>query len=241
MKHYLYGKHSVLEALKATKRNLHRLFLNQNLKQSQLEDSLLELKKDISISYLNSEQLKKLCGSSQHQNVVLEANQLPTFSLEELLQNKKAKNIWVALSQIQDVQNIGAILRSCVYFDIKTIFLLKHKSPEPSATISRISAGAMEKVNFCVISNLSRLIDRLKKENFWVIGTSLAGSNFTKSIVPENCLLILGNEHKGITRLVQQKCDFLWKIQGGENFDSLNVSASAAIFLNHLFIKQKEL
>ena len=200
---YLYGIHPVLESLKANRRKFYQLCLGQKIKNSAKADEFIQLLETpkISYKYLPEEALTSLCGKTHHQQFVLECGSLPKFSLEEFLalikqQDKAQKNTWVALDHLQDTQNIGSILRSCLYFGVKKIFLTRHRSPNLSPIISKISAGAMERIDFCIVNNLNSLIERLKQENFWIMGTSLQGENFSTCEVPQNCLLILGNEQK---------------------------------------------
>lgn len=234
MENYLYGIYPILEALQANRRKFYKLFVNlKNNKENKILGFCQQNK--IPIEYITEEKLVNMSQSEQHQNFVLHCSKLPLFSLNELLNTKKNKNLWVALSQLQNVQNIGAILRSCVYFGVDTVFLSKHQTAAISNTISKISAGAMERVKFCLVSNFNYLIDNLKKKNFWIVGTSLNGKIFTKQIVPDNCLLLLGNEKQGIKKLTEKKCDFLWKIEGANSIQSLNVAAAAAIFINHIY------
>ena len=243
---YLYGLHPVLESLKANRRKFYKLYLGQKIKDSTKANEFIQLLETQKIphQFLNEDTLNSLCARTHHQQLVLECGAIPKFSLEEFLipirrqdkQQKKAKkNIWVALDHLQDTQNIGSILRSCLYFGVKNVFLTRHRSPNPSPNISKISAGAMERIDFCIVNNLNSLIERLKQEDFWIIGTSLQGEDFSTCEVPQNCLLILGNEQKGVQKLNQKKCDFLWKIKGGGDLDSLNVASAAAIFLNYIF------
>ncbi len=263
---YLYGLHPVLESLKANRRKFYTLYLGEKIKNSTKEKDVLNFlqNKKIPHQYLTDSALTSLCGREHHQQLVLECGTLPKFSLEELLapikqQNKplgktlntppdkkegekqeiqQKKNIWVALDHLQDTQNIGSILRSCLYFGVKNIFLNRHRSPSPSPTISKISSGAMERIDFCIVNNLNSLIEKLKQEGFWIVGTALQGKDFSHCEVPQNCLLILGNEQKGMQKLNQKKCDFLWKITGSGGLDSLNVASAAAIFLNYIFTNE---
>ena len=238
--HYLYGYYPVLAALEANKRKFYCLFLDNKLQHTKQEAEFLLLakKRGVSIKYQSSDNLSKLCNQSQHQHLVLQAGSLPCMTLENLLKNKNKKNhkknLWVGLEHLHSPQNIGAILRTCLYFHIDHIFLTKQQTCSLSSAVSKSSAGAMEKLSFCRAMNFSMLIKRLKKENFWIVGTSLAGENFVKQDIPDNCFLIFGNEKKGIQPLVKKTCDFLWKIEGGGT-NSLNVSATSAIILHHIY------
>ena len=238
--HYLYGYYPIIEALQAGKRKFHQLFLEKTTKIIGKQEDILELasQKNIPIHYKTSLELEKFCGHSNHQHCVLKSGEIVYQSLDMLLEKKKKKNIWVGLDRVQDPQNLGAILRTCLYFQIDNIFLTKQQTCPLSTSVSRASTGAMEKLIFCSPMNFTLLIKRLKKENFWVAGASLDGQDFTKHKPPENCFLILGNENKGIQPLLQKYCDFLWKIQGGGT-NSLNVSASSAILLHYLYSHKK--
>ena len=234
--HYLYGYYPVLEALKANKRKFYALFLDEKIKNNSREKEFLSLaeKNKVAIEYKPNKELAQIAKTKSPQNVVLKSGAIVFTPLEVLLKEKKEKNLWVGLSQIQDPQNVGAILRTCLYFQIKNIFLTSLQSCPLSATVSKTSAGAMEQLNFCIPMNFSLLVRRLKKEKFWVVGTSLKGNSFQEQPLIENCFLIFGNEQKGLPVLLEKSCDFLWKIEGGGT-NSLNVSASSAIILNSIY------
>ena len=212
---FLYGYYPVLEALQAGRRKFYHLFLDNRIRKTSKEAEFLSLAKNkkIPVSYLQKDALEKLCQSSHNQHVVLKAGALSLFSFDELIK-KRRKKLWVGLNRLQNPQNIGAILRSCAYFSVGAVFLSKHQTCELSASVSKSSAGAMENIYFGVPTNFNALIEKLKKENFWIIGASLAGKNFMEQEVPENCFLILGNEKEGIQKLVQKKCDFLMEDWG---------------------------
>lgn len=234
--HYLYGYYPVLEAIKAGKRKFYCLFLDEKIKQTPKAQEFCQLakQKNITIQYKSSLELEKICFHKQHQHLVLKAGELPYSPLQTLLDNRKKKNIWVGLDHLHDPQNVGAILRTCLYFQIENIFITKQQTCPLSNSVSKTSVGAMESLNFCSPMNFSLLIKKLKKENFWIVGAALDGDNFATQSLPDNCFLILGNEHKGIQPLLKKSCDFLWKIEGGGT-NSLNVSASSAILLHYIY------
>lgn len=237
---YLYGYYPVLEAIKTGRRKTYQLFLDKKIKGTKREEEfcLLASEKNIPVKYLSQEALERLCSSSQNQQIVLKASSLPCFSLTELLKMRKKKNFWVGLHRLQNQQNVGSILRNCVYFNIFNVFTSSYQSCPLSAAVSKSSAGAMEKVNFGIPMNFNLLIEKLKKNNFWIIGTSLDGEDFSNQEIPDNCFLIFGNEKKGIQPLIQKKCDFLWKIEGG-GINSLNVASSSAIIFHYIYHHQK--
>lgn len=237
---YLYGYYPVLEALQANKRKFYQLFLDKNNKNKSKKQEILDIAKqrNIPIQYKNNSELEALCKHSNHQHFVLKGGKIPYQSLDFFFQKKKEKNIWVGLDRVQDPQNMGAILRSCLYFQMSNIFLTKQQTCPLSSSVCKASVGAMEKLSFCTPMNFSLLIKRLKKEKFWIVGSSLDGQDFIQTELPDNFFLILGNENKGIQPLLQKSCDFLWKIQGGGT-NSLNVSASSAILFHYIYHHQK--
>ena len=152
---------------------------------------------------------------------------------ERLLLSKK--NILVMLDNITDVGNFGAILRNCSAFGVDGVIISKNRSVEVSQRVSKISAGALEEIKVYNVTNIINTIQKLKRHDFWIYGTSL-GQN--AEIKPADSLdyffplaVVFGSEGKGIGKLVEQNCDFLVKIEMPGSMQSLNVSTSSGIML----------
>jgi 23S rRNA (guanosine2251-2'-O)-methyltransferase len=145
------------------------------------------------------------------------------------------------LDSIQDTHNLGAILRTAECAGVDGVILTKHNSAPINETVVKTSAGATEHLKICPVDNLVNTIKELKENGFWVFGSSLENAKDYNTVdykLP--AAVILGNEEKGIRKLVVENCDFLVKIPMFGKIQSLNVSVSAGILLFEI-LRQRSL
>lgn len=176
---------------------------------------------------------------------VLEPPMLDELSVEHTKSSKNRKHaLWVALDEIQDTQNMGAIIRTCVFLGVDGIVTTEHRSAPLNSTVSKTSAGALEIAPVYHPGNLSRFLEGSKANGFRIIGTALDDESVGQSSIDSSeilmdkpTILVLGNEAKGLRDKVKSACDFHTKISPvgdvGE-VSSLNVSVATAILLHPL-------
>lgn len=226
----VYGRIPVLESLRAGKRVPRRLFLLNSSKG--LEDIRVAAGR-IEIIETGRAELDRLVEGANHQGVVLDTGALPTLDLDTWLSRNDSPNLTlVVLDSIEDPQNFGAIVRSaCATGASGAIFPKAHSAPL-SASVCKAAAGAMEHIDLIQVPNLVRALEDLKDANFWITGLDAEGDKAIWEVdLTGRTALVIGNEGKGMRRLVQEKCDFLAKIPIQGPITSLNASASAAIAL----------
>ncbi len=144
------------------------------------------------------------------------------------------------LDEIQDAGNMGAILRSADAFGVDAIIFKKYNQVSPFNSIAiKNSTNAVSYLTFCEVSNISQTIDKLKAMNFWVYASSLTNKSksYSDESYPNKTVFIVGNENKGVSKLVQQKSDSLIHINQYGNVQSLNVSVATGILLSFFRIK----
>ena len=236
---WIWGKHSVFAALK-NKRPINRIWCTSEIFSSEKFFLLLkDLKsKGVLIEEVSWSRLSQLTCGAVHQGVALQTASSQTLSLDKLIDRSmsKSKNpIFVVLDGITDPHNLGAIIRSAEAFDCKGIIIPQRRSAGLTGTVAKVAAGALEHIPVSRVVNLNRAIDELKKKGFLIIGLSGDGqvpiSEF-KEKAP--FLVIVGAENKGISLLVQKKCDYLLKIPLKGKTSSLNASVAAAISLCYI-------
>jgi 23S rRNA (guanosine2251-2'-O)-methyltransferase len=152
----------------------------------------------------------------------------------ELLWNSdsKAHGIWLALDQIQDPQNLGAIFRLAGFFGVRGIVLTKDRSASVNATVCDVAAGGAEHVPFAVVANLAQAIEKAQQNQVWVLGTcERADSSLYAIHRDRNWMLVLGNEGTGLRRLTRERCDQLVSMPPLGPVPSLNVATAAAACL----------
>ena len=142
------------------------------------------------------------------------------------------RGLWLALDQIQDPQNLGALFRLAGFFGVKGIVLTKDRSASVNATVCDISAGGAEHVPFAVVANLAQAMEKAQENQVWVLGTcERAESSIYTVHRDRNWMLVLGNEGTGLRRLTRDRCDQLVSLPPQGPVPSLNVATAAAACL----------
>ncbi len=198
----------------------------------------------VKLRFVDSDRLGVPAGC-RHQGVVARQNSVAPLTLPELLGEldlTKAQQTHklLALDSIQDPHNLGAILRSALAAGFDGVIITRERSAPLTGTVARVAAGALAQLKVCQVINLADALEKLKLKGFWVFGTvvdkeapSLYQSDFTSSLC-----LVIGSEAKGIRPLVRKKCDTLVTIPMQSDFDSLNASAAAAVFMFEIVRQQ---
>jgi len=156
-------------------------------------------------------------------------------SLEQLMPEQPARGLWLALDQLQDPHNVGAIFRTAAFFGVQGIILTTDRSAPLSPTVYDVASGGMEYVPFTLQTNLSQGIEIAKKHNLWILGSSEHASEDVDQIDRDRrWLLVVGNEEKGLRRLTQDRCDLLCSIPARGDVGSLNVSVATGILMASL-------
>jgi 23S rRNA (guanosine2251-2'-O)-methyltransferase len=143
--------------------------------------------------------------------------------------------LWLALEQLQDPHNVGAIFRTAAFFGVKGIVLTRDRSAPLSATVYDVASGGLEFVPFAVASNVSRAINLAHNAGIHVIGTSEHAERTIDEVsVDRSHLLIFGNEEHGLRRVTGDSCDELVRLAPRGPIQSLNVSVAAGVCMSKL-------
>ncbi len=165
-----------------------------------------------------------------HQGILAEVEDYKYKELNEVLNGNK--QYFIILDGIVDPHNLGAILRSADACSIDGIIIPKNRSVSLNATVAKVSTGAIEHVNVIQVNNITRAIQDLKKNGFWVVGTDMVADKLYTEIDPSTSLaIVIGNEGEGMSRLVKENCDYLVNIPMDGHVNSLNASVSAALLM----------
>jgi 23S rRNA (guanosine2251-2'-O)-methyltransferase len=147
-------------------------------------------------------------------------------------QNGGRYGLWLALDQIQDPHNVGAIFRTAAFFGVAGIVLTRERSAPLNGTVYDVASGGMEVVPFAHPGNLSRTLEIAKEAGLWILGTSEHAEQDVLDIDRDrHWMLVLGNEEKGLRRLTGENCDELCRIAPQGAVGSLNVSVAGGILM----------
>ena len=225
-----------MEAIK-TKRKIHELYIQKGTNK---EVFSFVNDKSIKIVELEKQKMNEVCMNN-HQGIGAKIDDYKYLSLEDALAKPKENKVFVMLDQLEDPHNLGAILRSADAFQIDGIIIPKNRSVQLTATVAKVSTGAIEHVDVISVTNLTQTIKTLKEHGFWVAGTAMDTEKTIHDInVDTDLCIVIGNEGKGISRLVKQNCDYVVKIPMGGHMNSLNASVSTGIVLYEVFRKKGE-
>jgi 23S rRNA (guanosine2251-2'-O)-methyltransferase len=236
----IFGLHPVREALRARRRRLIRLRIQEDSARAELDEiGELALAAGVQVERVSRHQLETATPpGAKHQGVILEAGPLPTLSLEEmrsLSPPPATSRRLVALDGVEDPQNLGAIIRVAEAAGALGLVLTARRAPPLGAAVARASAGAVEHLPVSRVANLRRALEQLKKGGFWVIGADTrAGDDLFQSpdrIWQGDLVVVLGAEGRGLRRGVLDSLDHRVRIPMTGQVGSLNVASAAAVVL----------
>lgn len=229
---FIAGRNPVAEALRSG-RALNKVMV-QDGARGVTEIIAAAREKGVAVEFVKSDKLDKLAQGVRHQGVVAYAAPVEFKTLEDALKKAAAKGeapFLLLLDELQDPQNLGALIRTADAAGVHGILLPKRRSCPLSAVVAKISAGAVEYVPVIQIGNIVQQLNDLKKQGFWVAGADMDGKPYTKANLTGPLVLVIGAEGKGLGRLVKENCDIIVSLpmQGGVN--SLNAAAAGAVLM----------
>jgi 23S rRNA (guanosine2251-2'-O)-methyltransferase len=178
----------------------------------------------------SAEELERLCGSPDHQGVVAEVDPYPYADSNALLRREGA--LLIALDQVQDPRNLGAVCRSAEFAGAAGVVLPGRRSAEVTAVVCKASAGAVEHLEIAKVRNLADWLAEAKAAGFWLWGADAEAAQAPWEVDLDGpTVLVLGGEGKGIRPRVASACDGLVALPQEGRVDSLNVSAAATALL----------
>ncbi len=222
MSEYVYGKNSFFEALEN-----HRI-----VKAFVLHDESIK-GKGIDYEIADRKTLDRLSRSGNHQGYVALVKEFELAEVGDML--KKENGLIVILDNLQDVHNLGAIIRTCDCAGVDGVIYKTHNSVKVNDTVAKVASGALEYVKIAEVTNLVNTIRKLKENGYWVVGTDgNATMSYTDLKYDMNTVLVIGSEGKGISRLVREECDFMISLPMLGHVTSLNASVAAGILIYNI-------
>lgn len=227
----VFGKNVAREILNSNKR-VNKIYLSNRFNDKDILD-LID-KRRINTKVLELRDLDKMCNGL-HQGIILEVDDIKTYTFDEVIPNiDKEYPLVVILDHIEDSHNFGAIVRTSEALGVDAIIIPNDRSVQITGTVVKTSVGTIERVKIINVVNLNNTIKKLKDCGYWVVGTDMNGTCYTDIDYKTKIALVIGNEGKGISRLVSENCDYLAKIPMSGTVNSLNASVACGIFLSEI-------
>jgi 23S rRNA (guanosine2251-2'-O)-methyltransferase len=218
----LYGRNPVFEALRAGRREIKRIWATSGASKEPWLDGVL-------LEPADGDWLTQRAGSDAHQGLVADVGPYPYADPAELLMGPAP--LIVALDEIQDPQNLGAIARSAEAAGASGIVIPRHRSAQVTAAAAKASAGAVEHLKIAQVRNLADYLGEAKGAGCWVYGAAAKGRPYREPDYTGGVVLVLGAEGTGLRPRVRTLCDDVVSLPMRGRVDSLNVSAAAAVLL----------
>ncbi len=224
----IYGKNVIREAVFAGRR-FYKLYLDEKLNDHRFIQFLDD--KKVKYQFTTKNELNQLSKNQLHQGMVADVEDYQTYELKDVL-DKDKKQYFIILDGIEDPHNLGAMIRTAEAVQIDGIIMSKKGAVPLTATVAKVSSGAIEHVKIILVSNINQAMLEMKKHGIWVIGTD-GQTDQTYDDMPRDVSLavVMGNEGEGMRPLVKQNCDMLVKIPMYGKINSLNVSVAAALMM----------
>lgn len=232
---YIYGKNVAKEKLKGNER-INKIYLAEKFN----DDEIFELirNKRIKYTFVSNKKLDEL-AKGLHQGIILDVDDVRTHNIDYIKSIKTGNPILVMLDHLEDPHNFGAIIRTCEALGIDGIIIPNDRNVGVNSTVVKTSAGAIYNMPIIRVANLVASIKKLKDNGFWIVGTDMEGTDYTEMDYNMPICLVIGNEGKGISNVVENNCDYMVKIPMIGNINSLNASVSCGIILSRIVASRR--
>ncbi len=236
MAELLYGRHAVLECLRANRRKAHRVLIAEGVKDTPLvrEVTMLASERRVPITRAPRPTLDRI--SDHHQGVALETREYPYASVDEMLALAGRRNeppLLLILDTLQDPQNFGNLIRAAEAVGAHGVIIPERRSVAVTPAVVNASAGATEHLFIAQVVNLAREVEALKARDVWIAALqddpraqALHAGDLRGALA-----LIVGSEGEGVSRLLRDRADFLLKLPMRGQIESLNAAVAGAVAL----------
>ncbi|RDY25331.1 23S rRNA (guanosine(2251)-2'-O)-methyltransferase RlmB [Romboutsia weinsteinii] len=232
------GRNPVIEAIKGD-REIDKIMISNSAKEGSIKKIIGMAKdKNIVVQYVDKNKLDEISTSHSHQGVIAQVSEYKYHELEDLIASAKSKDedpFFIILDEITDPHNFGSIIRTADAVGAHGVIIPKRRSVHITPVVAKASAGAVEYVPVCKVTNIVNTIKRLKEEGLWIAAADMDGGTFYEQNLTGPIGVVIGSEGFGISRLVKQNCDFIVKMPMVGNVTSLNASVAGGILLYETF------
>ena len=237
----IIGKNPVFEALQAG-RSVNKVLISDqlNINASRKANQLAKQANTV-VQKVPRSKLDQLVEGS-HQGIVAYVASYQYADLEDLFQvavERDEAPFFIILDELEDPHNLGSILRTADATGVHGVIIPKRRSVGLTATVAKTSAGAIEHIPVARVTNIVATIEELKERNVWVVGTAADSAEDYRALDGTMPLaLVIGSEGKGMSRLVQEKCDWAVHLPLKGKVSSLNASVACSLLLYEVLRKR---
>ncbi|HIQ80629.1 MAG TPA: 23S rRNA (guanosine(2251)-2'-O)-methyltransferase RlmB [Candidatus Scatavimonas merdigallinarum] len=240
----MIGRNCVREAIKSG-RTLDRVFVAKGLKDGSLRELVIKARgQGAVIKEADTKKLDQMAGGAPHQGIIAFGAVKAYAQLEDVFLAAQKKNeapFIMVLDEIEDPHNLGAIIRTAECAGVHGVIIPKRRSVGLSGTVGKASAGAAEYMPVVRVANISSAIAALKKKGVWVYGADMNGQTWCQCDLAVACALVIGNEGRGLGRLVRESCDGVLSLPLCGKIASLNASVAAGVLMYEVVRQRKGL
>ena len=228
------GRNAVIEAFRAGK-TIDRLYMLDGSREGAMQTVRKEAAKHgTPVKYVNRQRLDQMSETGRHQGVIAEIAAYSYGEMEDLFAAARERGedpFFILLDGIEDPHNLGAIIRTANLAGAHGVIIPKDRAVGLTATVAKASAGAIEYMRVARVTNIAVTLDELKEKGVWVYGADMDGTDYDECDFSGACAIVIGNEGKGISRLVREKCDVIVSLPMKGQINSLNASVAAGILM----------
>lgn len=238
----LEGRNSVLEALNHNK-TIDKIFVKKGEIEGTLKIIVAKaLERGIIVQEVDKLRMEQMKKTNNPQGIIAFCPAHEYSQVEDILENAKKRGedpFIIILDEITDPHNLGAIIRTADAVSAHGVIIPKRRSASLTAIVSKTSAGALEYVPVARVNNISKEIEKLKKQGLWIACADMKGTECFKADLKGAIGIVIGNEGDGVSRLVKESCDYSVKIPMYGNIESLNASVAAGLLMYEVVRQRK--
>ena len=227
------GRNPVLEALRG-EREVERVFIARGAEGSISQIKAIAKEQGVIIDIVDKERINAMAPGERHQGVVAKVSEYKYSTMDEVLERAKVSGedpFLILLDEVSDPHNLGAIIRTAECAGAPGVVIPKRRACPLTQTVAKSAAGAIENMPVVQVTNMARTIEELQEQGLWIAALDMDGENYMTAKLDGPIAIVIGNEGKGIGRLVKEKCDFTLAIPMKGTINSLNASNAAAIMM----------
>lgn len=227
----IIGKNAVMELIK-TDKTVDKILVLNGLRDEQSRNLIKESKnRGYKVQFAEKAVLDKECENRKHQGFIAYTSDFVYTDFDELLKSIQGKEdaFLVVADGIEDVHNLGSIIRVCECAGVDGLIIGKHRCAQVTDTVMRISEGSANHLKISRVVNLNTAIEKIKDEGVWTYALELGGSNVYKTDLKGKLCLVIGGEDTGVNKLTREKCDATVTIPMQGKVNSLNASVALGV------------